>query len=396
MLFLEDQQTFKIHKYTRDMLPSLLIGEGLTIQPIFRGKVLGLNGEYPRRVNIGEPIAEDENISLLSPVNGIAKVEKDYISQISTVKLFIDGKLVQNNPFNNFEFDFNTLKEKLFQSGITSLDFENSSIISMLNNLKRDRESFIVFSPFTRENLVDFKDRIFQNYSSELAQFKKNLSMIFPEVNTIDFMTNKNIPFQYPDGEPRYFLHKYCGFDISQKLEENRIVYFGPETIYYLLKALYYDTPFFEREVPIIIIDARGNMIGGSGVFNIKNGLNLKEYFKTIKGNFKYFTINSFYKKNPIFNLEEDFIFDIYNHSCIIICKSKINEQTETNCIECDDCSHYCPVQANPRALIDNNYQEFKKDICIECGICSVFCPSHINLEQKIQDAKRGGSYGGT
>ncbi|MCB1190946.1 MAG: hypothetical protein KDK90_10950 [Leptospiraceae bacterium] len=394
MLFLEDHQTFKIHKYTSGFLPSLLIGEGLNILPAFQGNTLSLSGEFPRRVTIGEVIAEDQFVKFLAPVNGIAKIVKDYANQTQSVKLYIDGKLTKESRYNYKDYSLETLKQKIFDSGLISLDYPNVSLVSMIDNLVKDRESFIVFSPFTRENIIDFKERIFQNYSSELAELKRTISKIFPDVNIIDYLTNKNFSYAYPDGEPRYFLHKYCEFDISEEIDVNRILYLGPETVYYILKALYYDIPFYEREVPILIIDGSGNVIGESGIFTIKNGLNLKDFFQSIKGDYKYFTINSFYKKHPIFDLEHDFIFDIYNHSCIIICKSKINEQTETACIDCEDCSYYCPVEANPRVLLDKNYFDFKVDRCMECGICSVFCPSHINLEQKIQDAKRGVGFG--
>jgi Na+-translocating ferredoxin:NAD+ oxidoreductase RnfC subunit len=59
-------------------------------------------------------------------------------------------------------------------------------------------------------------------------------------------------------------------------------------------------------------------------------------------------------------------------------------------CIDCNDCSYYCPVQADPRILLEKNKSTFKKDICIDCGICSVFCPAHIDFTVKIADIKRG------
>ncbi|MCX7999790.1 MAG: 4Fe-4S dicluster domain-containing protein, partial [Leptospiraceae bacterium] len=70
-----------------------------------------------------------------------------------------------------------------------------------------------------------------------------------------------------------------------------------------------------------------------------------------------------------------------------IICEEIITSH-ERICIDCNDCNYFCPVQANPKELLNRNKSSFLAEKCIECGLCSVFCPSHIDFARRIRELK--------
>jgi Na+-translocating ferredoxin:NAD+ oxidoreductase RnfC subunit len=285
------------------------------------------------------------------------------------------------------------MKEKISSLGLVSLDFPGQSLASLLSSLIPDRDSFILFAPFTKENLIDYKSKIFEIYSKELSRLKKNIASIFPNVNIIDFLTEKKINYRYPEGSPRYFLHKYVGVDIVKEFPKERFLYLGPETVYHMIRALYHNIPFYERYVSVNIINQSGTLEGETKAFLLKNGLNLSDFLSNFQTKYKYFTVNSFYDKQPVYEIGTEFIFDIYRHHSIIICDRIHFEKTEKLCTDCNDCSYYCPVSANPRAILEKDKSQFNSSVCLECGICSLLCPSHIDLSTRINEIKQGANF---
>ena len=381
-------QFFKIKSSTDLRVPVPSLSE-LTLHNEFYGKKLSVVGEYPRRLNIGDTVFQDEAIKVLSPVNGIA----NYFPSTSTITFTIDGELNFRPTEFNGEYALDLLKEKIISSGVVSLDFPGQSLASLFSSLIPDRDSFIVFAPFTRENLIDYKSKIFEIYKNELTRLKKNITSIFPNVNTIDFLTEKKINYRYPEGSPRYFLHKYVGVDIVKDFPKERFLYLGPETIYHLIRALYFNIPFHERYVSVNIINQSGTLEGETKAFLLRNGLNLSDFLNSFQSKYKYFTVNSFYDKQPVYEIGTEFIFDIYRHHSVIICDRIHFEKTEKHCTDCNDCSYYCPVNANPRGILEKDKSAFNSSVCLECGICSLLCPSHIDLSTRINEIKQGASF---
>lgn len=381
-------QFFKIKSSTDLRVPVPSMSE-LTLYNDFHGKKLSVVGEYPRRLNIGDIVFQSGDIKVLSPVNGIA----NYFPSTSSVKFSIDGELNFRPSEFNGDYTLNSINEKIANLGLVSLDFPNKSLGELFSALIQDRDSFILFSPFTKENLVDYKSKIFEIYKNELAQLKKNISKIFPNVNIIDFLTEKKLDYRYPEGNPRYFLHKYVGVDIVKEFPYSRFLYLGPETIYHLIRALYFNIPFHERFVSVNIINQSGTLEGETKAFLLKNGLNLSDFLNNFQTKYKYFTVNSFYDKQPVYEIGTEFIFDIYKHHSVIICDRIHFEKREKLCTDCNDCSYYCPVSANPRAVLEKDKSAFNSSVCLECGICSLLCPAHIDLSTRINEVKQGVSF---
>jgi Pyruvate/2-oxoacid:ferredoxin oxidoreductase delta subunit len=338
-----------------------------------------LVGDYPRRVSIGEALFENSEHKIVSPLNGIAKLG----NESKTISLLQDGALYQKSESKISEYTKESLLKKLSNSGVVSLDFQNETFKSILDAFIPNRESFIVYSPFTRENQIDFHKILLEDFKNELSIFKKNLAKIFPNVNTIDFLTEKKIPYKYPSGIPEYFMQKFVGLETNQ-FPKKQFMYLGPETIFHILRALYFDIPFHERHFSIFFMDKEDSKESKNYFLNFKNGSVLDDFLKTYSDQYTHFALNSFYNMESISEISDSFVFDIYKHHSIILTNSLSAKKSEVECIDCDECNYFCPVSANPRGLLEVDRTNFKASICVECGICSAVCVSKINFKEKI------------
>ena len=336
-------------------------------------------GEFPRRVSIGEILFENSEQKIVSPLNGIAKLG----IESKTISLLQDGVLYQKSESKISEYTKDSLQKKLSSSGVVSLDFQNETFKSILDEFIPNRESFIVYSPFTKENQIDFQRILLEEYKNELTSFKKNLAKIFPNVNTIDFLNEKKIPYKYPSGIPEYFMQKFVGLETNQ-FSKKQFMYLGPETIFHILRALYFDIPFHERHLSVFFLDAENSKTVKNYFLNFKNGSVLDEFLKTYSDKYTHFALNSFYNMESIYEISDSFVFDIYNHHSIILTNSMSAKKSEVECIDCDECNYFCPVSADPRSLLEVDKTNFQANICVECGICSAVCVSKINFKEKI------------
>jgi Pyruvate/2-oxoacid:ferredoxin oxidoreductase delta subunit len=384
LLSFRSSQFFQLNKKTSFQVPVPILTPDLVINGNYFGSKLLAFGDFPRRVSIGEILFKDDKNKILSPVNGIISKE----GEENSVHLRIDGELNYRAKFEKKEFTYLELKNKLEALAIVSLDFPNLRLIDQLDLFNASEDSIVIYAPYTKENFLDYHGKILEHNKPEFDALKQNLGKIFSKSKTLDFMSTEKLEYSYPDGSPRYFLYKHCDMNIHGEFPFEKILYLGPETIYYLIQALYFNVPFQERFLSVTIINRKGLLEGDTKVYRVKNGTNLFEFLQMIRDTYKYkyYTINSFYDKQPVYEIGSDFIFDIYRHHALIICEEMYRESEEDSCIECNDCSYFCPVSANPRVLLENNKSSFRKDICLECGLCSVFCPSHIDFSVKISE----------
>ncbi|MCB1178984.1 MAG: hypothetical protein KDK36_15470 [Leptospiraceae bacterium] len=388
MLSFKTTQLFELHRKSSFQVPTPVLTDNIVLPVETYGKKFNIVGDFPRRVEIGEVLLKNGDFKVLSPVNGIVHHDKEFF----TLNLRIDGELNYKPNFEKKDFTFLELKEKLDSKGTISLDFPTIPLSKLLDVFTASEGSKVVLAPFTSENFIDYRERILQKFRVEYDAFKSTISKIFNKSEIIDFILDKkDIDFYaYPEGKARYFLYKYCDEPMMGEVPAERILYLGPETIYHALLALYYNMPFHERYISVTIINKKGLLEGESKIYTIKNGTNLTHFLELIREEYgyKYFTINSFYEKQPVYEIGADFIFDIYKHYALIICEEMLSSKAEMICIDCNDCSYFCPVSANPRALLDKDNSDFNKEICIDCGLCSVFCPSKIDFASKILNVK--------
>lgn len=389
MFFLKSSQVFELNKKSSFVVPTPVLTDSIFLNLELHGKKLTPLGDFPRRVELGEVVLRNEDIQILSPLDGIAELETS-----KRIRIRPDGKLNFPLEHNLKEYSFSEFCDKLEKLGIVSLDFENTPSLSKLIQEFQDKEdSIIVFAPFTESHFIDFRTKILEKHKSELQTFIQNLSKFFPKSQLYNFFSNSKDfkTYVYPRGNPNYFLSRYCNQPLNTKISFKKVLYLGPETLYHIIQALYYSLPFVERSISIHVINQDGFLEGEPRVYKIKNGTNLNIFLSMIreKYGYKYFTINSFFGKYPVYEIGAEFIFDIYNYNAIIICESLVTGRKETLCIDCNDCNYFCPVYANPRALLNKNKSSFSSEQCIECGLCSVFCPSHIDFFNRIKEFKQ-------
>ncbi|NBU97084.1 MAG: hypothetical protein EBS19_02535, partial [Spirochaetia bacterium] len=344
MFTLKSSQVFeKSKKSSVQVLPPVISSSFLLFSK-FHSRNLSPVGDFPRRVNIGELLYQDSSNKVLSPINGLAFLN----SQDNNISLRIDGELNFKPKYERKEFNINEIKSKLNELGVVSLDFNCEPFSKFVEEFAGSSESLIVFSPITAEGNYDYKSVILSKYKPEFDTFKKSMEKTFPNSKVLDFLVEKKVSYKYPDGLYNLFLKKYCNITQPKFISHKNILYIGPETLYYLLQALYYNSPFHERLVSVNILNKKGKFEGDAKYFTIKNGTNLSnflQYFKD-KYRYKFFTINSLYNKQPVLEIGEDFIYSIYNHSSFYICEAKNTSVNEGICIDCGDCNYYCPVNA--------------------------------------------------
>ena len=120
------------------------ISQKIVLRPDFFGKKLPVKGEYPSRVAIGDVLFGDNKIRLISPVNGIARLEEE----TGSIRLTIDGILNKKPEINSEEFDLEEFKTIILNSGLVSLDFEGVSLLDMFETAKKNREFLLVFNSY--------------------------------------------------------------------------------------------------------------------------------------------------------------------------------------------------------------------------------------------------------
>ncbi len=386
MFSLKPSQVFEKIKKTKVQVHSPALTSSFLIFSEFDSQTLKPSGSFPRRVEIGEVLYSNADTKILCPINGIAYLDPDQ----KKISLKLDGELNFKSKYEKKDFSLLELKEKLNHLGIVSLDFDNEPFSFLIDEFKGSKDTNIIFAPIVAEGTYDYKQLLLTKFKPELDAFKRNLEKSFPNTKILDFLTDKKIEYNYPEGLYKLFLKKYCNITTNNPKDFKEILYIGPETLYHILQGIYYNIPFHSRIVGIGILNKGGKLEGETIFYNIKNGTNLSDFFKSfqINYNYKYVTVNSLYKKEEVIEIGQDFIFNIYKYNYFYLCETKSNNSSESLCIECGDCDYYCPVDANPRVLLNKDPSRFLKTDCLECGLCSVFCPSHIDFQTRIRNHK--------
>ena len=332
----------------------------------------GFSDEFPRRVKRGEAILVRGNQKVLSPVDGIARL----IENNELLGIRQDGAFPGSRKPVLKEFGYSEMIARLQECAVTSLDF--SEPLADLLAKFRGREYFeIIFSPFTRTGDIDFSSLIMAKYNEEFQLLKGNLMTMFRDAVFQDFIGPGQLKYSYPHGIPDLFIREYT------KAAPEDVMYFGPETVFHLIQALYYNIPFTRRHLAVYFQKDNGKK-GPVKAYYLYNGQNLNLVKSGIPEKYKYFTFNSVYDRNEYHERGELLFHDIYKYSSLIFFTSVGEKSGE--CIECMNCTYLCPVSADPYGLVKN--EKFNKSLCIECGICSTYCPSGIDFKGKIRDVE--------
>ncbi|MCC5816472.1 MAG: hypothetical protein JJT78_17105 [Leptospira sp.] len=342
-----------------------------------------LVGEFPRRVFMGDCLAFLNDRKILSPANGIVIFETN--EDKNYLKITQDGGLEPPHEFQDVTADQNYFFNLLDKNGIFSLDFEDTPLVNYLKNFWTTDNSELILSPFSKWNSPNFQNLVNKDYHKEWELLLVLLEKIFPGKKIHNYWSHKNLKFAYPSGTPDYFSDRIAGFSILGKEPKDlgRIFYLGSETIWHLIRGLYYDLPFTRRHLSVYCVDKQGRMDGRERHFLLSNG----QSFQFLKGIFakeyEYYSLDHFYNPSNILSKNEEHYFDIFENSSVVFYMSSPKKHSPLPCTECNECNINCPTSANPMGLIAG-MEEFEPKLCIHCGLCNLYCPSGIDLREKI------------
>ncbi|MBE7410605.1 MAG: hypothetical protein L6Q54_06960 [Leptospiraceae bacterium] len=378
-------QTFFIKK-SSDFIGENIISGEFQIQKPPDFSFLQTYGNFPRSVQIGETLFFSDYLNILSPISGYAHFSEN---KKDTLVLTLNGTFEPKEKYSKDAFQLKTLKEKILKYGNTSFDFTDETLITCLNKFSDKENSKIIFSPFSKNEFIDFQEKIHSEFSVELELFKKNIKEVFPKSKVLDFLSRKQKKSHYPSGDPMYFLCKYIGLPNSEKFPLHDVLFLGAETLYYLFRSLYREIPFIERMFSVNFLHKNGKFKTQKKPIFLKNGQNINFITKNFQNRFRYFSTNSIYTLPVFFPSTDNFFLDIYSDTHLNLVAKNPVQKKELPCIDCKDCSLFCPVNLKPRNILDENDKSFQSELCIECGLCTVYCPSGINFRKRISDKKR-------
>lgn len=342
-----------------------------------------LVGEYPRRVRLGDCLAYVEDCKLLSPANGIAVQER--IRNNNFLKITQDGGLEPPHEFNQVPEDQNTFFNLLDKNGLHSLDFENTSLVTLFKNFSSVKNSELILSPFSLYQSPNFQELVWKDYRKEWDFLVGLLEKIFPDKKIHNYWNQENLKYSYPMGIPDYFSDRIAGFSIlgENPKDVGRIFYLGSETIWHMIRGLYYDLPFTRRHLSVYCVDRAGRIDGRERSFLLSNGQSFRFLQEIFAKDYNYYSLDHFFNPTKIYYKDDNQFFDIFEDSTVAFYTSPPKPTTELPCTECNECSYHCPTLANPSALM-SEISDFDVKSCVFCGLCNLYCPSGIDLRKRI------------
>ena len=128
------------------------------------------------------------------------------------------------------------------------------------------------------------------------------------------------------------------------------------------------------------------NYLDKSYIVKTKLGTSIMELLNYLKLELSsYYT---YYLNGLIGGIKVNSLDDlIVSDSLEAIYIANIKKHSPFKCINCGNCSHYCPVNIDPKYIMDNrnNIPKEYLDKCIKCGLCNYICPSYIDLKSIIE-----------
>lgn len=359
--------------------------QGKFLIPVPEGTVL--SAEFPRRVTHGEVLLEYAGKKILAPVNGVASLSFDQ-------KHFLvkqDGTWSTSTPFESKTYVWDSLLSAFDEGAIYSLDLIQVSLKDYFLSFQKDKDITIVLSPYCRYQHLNFKELIEQSMPDAYSLFVDLLQSLFPKASIKNYFISKEIQFEHPLGIPEFFVHKMMNLSVEtsrKKINDFQILYLGAETIYHILRKLYFNESFTKRHLSVFLVDKKGRMDTVSRQFYLTNGQALAFIPKNLDTRYKVASFQSFFDSIDTLEVNSLGYFNIYEHFSLTFYERLPVHRNEFVCIECGECNIYCPTNSNPFALVKERNSEFDSGKCVSCGICTVYCPSGIDIRKRILDIK--------
>ncbi len=342
---------------------------------------------FPKRVELGEVLVETGSLRILAPVNGVASLTESR----SHFQIKQDGGWRTQSPYSSKSYTYEELLNTFQKGALASLDFPSVSLQTYFSYFSSQKEFNIILSPYSRYNHLDFKEMIESEMADAFSQFGALLQSVFPKAVLQNYFLAEKLEYKHPDGIPEYLIHTKMGLGIEEanhSLRHCELLYLGAETIFHILRMLYYGEPFTRRHLSVCLVDKKGRLDTEPRQFLLTNGQALDFIPQNIDQRYKVASFQGMFE--PIQSVEIHSLgnFNIYEHYNLTLYERLPVIRNEFACIDCYECNTYCPTKANPLALVKTREDEFLKSSCIECGICTLYCPSGIDIRARILEAK--------
>ncbi len=309
-------------------------------------------------------IFQYNNFYFRSPLSGIINYESSNDQKYLVLKIIgrnqiFNYKIQKKNDISGqFHKESGDLKsmilEKINHNGVFSFEY-HQPLSDVLSKNKK-----IVF--LLTDNLIpDFWKEIWIYLKKEIENLDSILKNNFA-FQSVDFSPNLRSFFKQSFiEETKLFRYEYIRYLFQ--LKDRDIIVLTPVTLLALIYAIYYDEPFTKSVV--VFKDYSTKQFFYSFLYH---GTNLGDIIEKQNTNSKIDDL-------LIYNIYENYIFHF---------KEKISNSV---CTLCFQCNHYCPVNASPVSLFDNQ-GSFLKEKCIECGICDEICESNLDIRSLIKQEK--------
>lgn len=344
-----------------------------------------ITDSYPTRVTHGQVMLSHNGTKVLAPVNGVATLTAD--QKFFQIKQ--DGSWSTSSIYQFKSYDFSSLINAFDEGALASLDIVEMPLKDYFLKFKSNPSIQIVLSPFSRYQHLDFEEMILTSMKEAYSSFIELLKTTFPKVEVKNFFEIPTLKFEHPNGIPEYFLHKQFQWDVKKakkSLQSNEILYLGAETIYHILRKLYFGEPFTKRHLAVFLVDRKGRMDLEPRQFFLTNGQSLAFIPANLDKRYKIASFDTVFEAIQPMDVNSLGYFNIYEHYAITLYEKLPAVRKEFSCIDCLECNQYCPTQANPFQLIKGKIEEFDKEKCVSCGICTVYCPAGIDIRKRIEE----------
>lgn len=357
--------------------------QGQFLIPVPSGSVL--SDSYPTRVSHGQLMLSHNGTKVLAPVNGVATLTPD--QKFFQIKQ--DGSWSTNSVYKYQSYDVHTMLQVFDDGALASLDLINTPLKDYFLKFKTNSSFTLILSPFSRYQHLDFEEMTLSSMKEAFYSFVELLNSIFPKADVKNYFEIPDLQYEHPNGIPEYFLHKQFQWDVvkaKKSLQSNEVLYLGAETIYHILRKLYYGEPFTKRHLAVFLVDRKGRMDLEPRQYFLTNGQSLAFIPANMDKRYKIASFDTVFEAIQPMDVQTLGYFNIYEHYSITLYERLPISRKEFSCIDCMECNQYCPTQANPIQLIKGKKEEFDKDKCVSCGICSVYCPAGIDIRKRIEE----------
>lgn len=203
----------------------------------------------------------------------------------------------------------------------------------------------------------------------------ENVVNLTNNIGTYPNIDLKLVPNIYPVGYKEVLEHKL----LSKKQINEGYIYLNIQDVYDIYNVLKRKKPLTEK-----LITLAGNAISNSVIINVKIGTSVDEIIKNcceITNKKYHVVVNGLISGTTLASLDTIITKDI---TSIFINTCETSESTQ--CINCGLCNTKCPVDLNPKYILEHKNADTSK--CINCGLCTYICPSKINFKTRLGGRK--------